>query len=109
MIGAHAERACAAASPTGKPITQVCVPNTGTHHRGSVAPTGGAARMLGKRHRLRNVIAGSSRAGPALPPALRQGACRGPGLQMGSSRSILVRSSYQAARRPSPVSQRSPL
>ena len=73
------------------------------------AQIGGAARMLGKRHRLRDVIASSSRAGPALPPALRQGACRGPGLQIGSSRSILVGSSCQAARRPSPVSRRSPL
>ena len=37
MIRAHAERVYAAASPAGIPITQVCVPNTGTHHRGSVS------------------------------------------------------------------------
>jgi hypothetical protein len=33
-----------ASEPAGVPITQVCVPNTGTHHRGSVAPIGGSTR-----------------------------------------------------------------
>jgi hypothetical protein len=44
--GPNAERVYAAASPAGIPITQVCVPSTGTHHRGSVAPIGGDARLI---------------------------------------------------------------
>ena len=55
MIRAHAERVYAASSPTGVPITQVRVPNPDTHHRGSVAPIGGFARLptCGCYHALR--------------------------------------------------------
>lgn len=70
---------------------------------------GGAARRLGKRYRLWNVMASSSCAGPVLPPAVRRGACGGRGLPMGSWRSVRAGGSCLAARRRSPVSRASPL
>jgi hypothetical protein len=67
-------------------------------------PNGGAARMLSKRLRLRNVVTNGSRPSPVLRPTLWQDACRGPGLQIGSSHPIPVERSCQAARHPSPTS-----